>query len=113
MNPKIPIIGPVVYYVQRTHGIKIGHAVDLRRRMRDLRVRPDDVLAIEPGSRITELERHDQFAADRIDRQSETFRESPALLAHIDRLCAETPVPRDVLRPRPRRNHPVPEGASA
>ena len=102
MNPQIPRIGPVVYYIQRPQGIKIGHTVNLGRRMRELRVR--EVLAIEPGSRSTELERHAEFATDRIDRQSETFRPSPQLMAHIARLRDEMiPVPYDVLQPRPRR----------
>lgn len=48
---------------------------------------------------ITELERHEQFAADRVHWRAENFRESPALLAHIARLRAETPVPYDTLRP--------------
>jgi hypothetical protein len=116
VSAKIPVIGPVVYYVRRGRYIKIGHAVDLRRRMRDLYRRADDVLAIEHGSRITELERHEQFADDRVHWRAENFRESPALLAHIARLRDETPVPYDTLRPRPRRAErlaAIPEGASA
>lgn len=102
MNPRIPTIGPVVYYIRRPRGIKIGHTVDLRRRMRALGAR--EVLAIEPGSRITELERHAEFDADRVDLQSECFRPSSALMARIAQLCDQTPVPPGFLRPRPRRS---------
>lgn len=116
MSARIPTIGPVVYYVRRGQYIKIGHAVDLRRRMRDLYRSPDDVLAIEPGPRITETQRHEQFAADRVHWRAENFRASPALLAHIARLREQMPVPYDVLRPRPCRRGlalATPEGASA
>lgn len=108
MSAKIPVIGPVVYYIERASGIKIGHAVNLRRRMKDLYARPIHVLAIEPGPRALETERHAQFAADRIHWRAETFRESPELLAWIEHLRDQTPVPYDVLQPRKRRNHLAP-----
>lgn len=102
MNLRAPVIGPVVYYVRRRDHVKIGHTVDLRRRIREMKAW-GSVLAIEPGSRITELERHAEFAADRVDRQPEQFRASPRLMAHIAQLNEVMPVPHDALRPRPRR----------
>lgn len=101
MNPKHPVIGPVVYYVRTRGRIKIGHTVNLRQRLNQYR--PEALLAVEPGSRTTETERHEQFAASRIDRRSKWFRPGPALDAHIVQLAAASPPPVDVLVPRHRR----------
>lgn len=73
----------VVYYVALTGGrIKIGTTTQVSRRMRELRVRDEDVLAIEQGGRLVEIERHHQFAHLRIGR-SEEFHRAPDLEQHI------------------------------
>ena len=75
----------VVYYVAlRGDRIKIGTTTKLVRRLSEMRVRDEDVLAIEPGGRVLELERHHQFAHLRIGR-SEEFRRAPDLEDHIAR----------------------------
>ena len=73
----------VVYYVALTGGrIKIGTTMNLAQRMKAFRVRDEDVLAIEQGGRLVELERHRQFAHLRIGR-TEEFRRAPDLEDHI------------------------------
>lgn len=73
----------VVYYVAlRGDRIKIGTTTKLVRRLSEMRVRDEDVLALEQGGRLLELERHHQFAHLRIGR-SEEFRRAPDLEDHI------------------------------
>ena len=75
----------VVYYCALMGGrVKIGTTTHLARRMRELRVRDEDVLALEQGGRLVELERHHQFAHLRIGK-TEEFRRSDDLLEHIAR----------------------------
>lgn len=86
---RIEQANPVVYYVELTGGrIKIGWTTDLARRLVELRLRPDDVLATEPGGRSHEALRHRQFALERIGR-SEEFRQSDALRRHIASLTRQ------------------------
>lgn len=73
--------GSVVYYIRRGNIIKIGTTVNLRRRM--LTLMPDEILAVEPGDATLEQQRHRQFEAQRVDRQSEYFFPSPDLREHI------------------------------
>jgi hypothetical protein len=49
-----------VYYVRCGHLVKIGTTTDLATRF--TAIRPNEVLALEPGSLILENERHQQFA---------------------------------------------------
>lgn len=73
-----------VYYVELgPNRIKIGFTSDLRQRLRDLRTHPTNLLAIEPGGRELEGQRHRLFAADRIASQREEFVHSTALARHI------------------------------
>ena len=79
----------VVYYIRLTGDrIKIGWTTDLNKRLVTFRARAADVLAIEPGGRSLEAQRHRQFGHCRIGR-SEDFNEDPALLAHIESLRVE------------------------
>lgn len=73
---------PAVYYIQMNENIKIGTTIDLSRRLADFSARSKDLLAVEPGGKPRERERHLQFGNDRVDR-GELFVPSPALLAHI------------------------------
>ena len=75
----------VVYYVALLGDrIKIGTTRHLARRMKAMRIRDEDVLAIECGGRLVEMERHRQFAHLRIGN-GEEFRRAPDLEEHIAR----------------------------
>jgi len=73
---------PVVYYIQMNEYIKIGTTTRLRQRLATFSARPKDLLAIEPGGKERERERHLQFRASRVDR-GELFAPTPKLLTHI------------------------------
>lgn len=76
----------VVYYLAvGPNTVKIGTTTDLAARMRSLRTDMQYVLAVEPGGRDVERERHEQFAASRIGRR-EDFRVTDALQQHINQL---------------------------
>lgn len=79
--------GPVVYYVRRSHLIKIGTTTNLHDRMHVLM--PDEILAVEPGGRELEKERHQQFADLRIGKLSEHFYPGRELKEHIAKVRAE------------------------
>ena len=90
--------GSVVYYAQIGDYVKIGFSARLRTRLNALRV--DQLLAVEPGGAELERERHQQFAADRIDLRRENFRPSDALLGHIEALRTEHGLPQWASLPR-------------
>lgn len=73
----------VVYYVRINDHVKVGYTVNLRERVNSLRVDRSALLAVEPGWRETEHDRHEQFAAERQGRR-EDFNPSRRLLGHID-----------------------------
>lgn len=75
----------VVYYLRFGDRIKIGTSANPRQRFAG--IRHDEVLAFEPGNRLTERRRHLQFAAYRLGT-SEWFAPHPEILAHIDVLRA-------------------------
>lgn len=73
----------VVYYLRLDDGlVKIGYTQHLAQRIRQLYRRPQDLLAIEPGTLSTEARRHREFQHLRIDT-AERFRADPDLLHHI------------------------------
>ena len=82
-----------VYYLWRDERIKIGTTRHLAKRMAALR--PESILAIEPGDRVTESARHRKFRRERILGESETewFRPSARLHRHINRIASKYPVP--------------------
>lgn len=88
-----PKLRSVVYYLRKGDRIKIGYTDDLRTRMMVLR--PDELLAVEPGSFQLETQRHHQFKSDNIVEKGhrEWFRPSPDLTAHIASVAAEHGVP--------------------
>jgi hypothetical protein len=76
-----------VYFVQANEGgpIKIGVAIDVRRRLSGLQNGSPmrlHVLGVVPGDRRLEVELHGRFAADRL--HGEWFRETEALFAYIN-----------------------------
>jgi len=74
----------VVYYLRFDDRVKIGTTANPRQRF--AAIRHDELLALEPGDRLIERRRHEQFAADRLAR--EWFALSPALAEHIRVLSA-------------------------
>jgi hypothetical protein len=73
----------VVYYVRERDGaIKIGFTANLHKRLSDLRLPPEAVLATEPGDRGLERLRHQQFAHLRLGRL-ERFTPADDLDSHI------------------------------
>lgn len=87
-----------VYYLRRDGLIKIGWTGDLKTRMRALR--PDELLAVEPGCIHIETGRHHQFAAIRVREVEgvEWFAPEPELLGHIAQMASLYPTP-DLLDP--------------
>lgn len=76
-----------VYYIRIGERIKVGYSVDVRRRMRAYP--PESaLLAIEPGDRDLETERHRQFSASRTHGR-EWYTLTPDLQEHIDSVIAE------------------------
>lgn len=73
----------VVYYVRTGEHVKIGYTIHLGARISSLRLDKDALLAVEPGWREQEAERHALFADERQGRR-ENFNPSRRLLAHID-----------------------------
>jgi hypothetical protein len=87
-----------VYYVDLYgSAIKIGYSRNVLRRLTELRRLPEHLLAVEPGGRRLEAERHAQFAIER-HGGLEDFDRSPELLAHIEAIRATAGDPIDCLR---------------
>lgn len=85
-----------VYYV-RIPGddlVKIGYAASLKERLTGLRVPREALLAVEPGARDVERERHQQFRAFRVNPKREDFWLSPELERWIQSLREQHPLPR-------------------
>ncbi|MGW4810540.1 GIY-YIG nuclease family protein [Kitasatospora cineracea] len=76
--------GSVVYYIRRGNLIKIGTTINLAHRMNALM--PDEILAIEPGGKTEEAERHQEFASLRTAPRSEYFFPGVALQRHVSQL---------------------------
>lgn len=72
----------IVYYIRRGGFIKIGTTVDPRSRFTELR--PDEILAYEPGSYAEEAARHKRFM--HLRHSGEYFRDDPELRDHIEHL---------------------------
>ncbi|WP_060888669.1 hypothetical protein [Streptomyces scabiei] len=75
----------VVYYMRFGNLIKIGTTGQLYTRVR--RLKPDKLLAAEPGSYDLEAKRHREFA--RFRAEGEHFYPAPPLLQHIRRVQAQ------------------------
>lgn len=73
----------VVYYVRINDYVKIGYTAYLRDRVGSLRVAFNSLLAVEPGARHVESQRHEQFASERQGRR-ENFNPSRRLLTHVE-----------------------------
>lgn len=89
----------VVYYIRRGRLIKIGTTRSFSARMSSLK--PDEILAVEPGSYSLENQRHQQFELHRYGRdergtRGEYFNLSDELKAHILALRKEHGIPPQV-----------------
>lgn len=79
-----------VYYVRLTGGrVKIGWTTNLAARIATYRARPEDLLAVEAGTRELEAARHRQFARERINKRLEDFNLSERLAQHIATLAGQ------------------------
>lgn len=87
--------GSLVYYVRIQDFIKIGRSTNVAKRIRDFRLPPTALLAVEPGGPDIENERHQQFA--HLNDGSNGFREhftlKKDLVDHVNALRAEYGVP--------------------
>jgi hypothetical protein len=80
---------PLVYYVTRTDRpgqVKSGTTLNLDRRMSQLRTEGGEgaqvtLLAVEPGGRMMELNRHTRFAPMRLD--GEWFTHGAPIIHHV------------------------------
>jgi hypothetical protein len=71
-----------IYYVRQGELIKIGYTSNLAKRLKSYA--PTGVLlAVHPGTRATEKEMHQKFAAS-LDQGREWFRPRPELMRHIE-----------------------------
>lgn len=68
-----------VYYVRCGHLVKIGYTANLGQRFTT--IRPNEVLALEPGGQEIETQRHRQFA--KLRASGEYFHPGPTLQSHI------------------------------
>lgn len=75
-----------VYYLHVGDRIKVGYSVDVKRRMRAYPP-GSQLLAVEPGDRDLERQRHHQFAGSRTDGR-EWFRPTPDLLELVAEIVA-------------------------
>lgn len=72
----------VIYYARFGAFIKVGFTTNLAQRMKDLR--PDELLATEPGTMRDEAALHHRFGQLWVER--EMFVPGPELMAHINGL---------------------------
>lgn len=90
-----PTAEGVVYYMRINGRIKIGYTSDLTKRSRAYP--PDtELLAVEPGGRDLEHQRHVQFARY-LDRGREWFTEGPLLVEHIRSVADSYSVPSELM----------------
>jgi hypothetical protein len=81
----------IVYYIRRGDFVKIGTTTKYRSRMQALR--PDEVLAVEPGSYTLEHQRHKEFGSNRFAPGSEYFLIDDRLKEHVVALRGKHGVP--------------------
>jgi len=80
-------LGDTVYFVWHNGLVKIGHSVNLRRRLPTLAARPTDLLLVLPGGQEVEQDMHDRFAHLRATGEGlgvEHFHPGEDLLAFVN-----------------------------
>jgi hypothetical protein len=90
-----PDVEGIVYYIRINGQVKIGYTKNLRSRSRAYPP-GSELLAVEPGTRETERERHSLFSRD-LAQGREWFHESDALTEHIAALVAEFGRPTELM----------------
>lgn len=86
-----------VYYIRFASHIKIGTTASVTKRMKAMHVHPSALLAVEPGDRTTERQRHAMFTDERYER-TELFEPSARLLDHIHHVRSLFGEPASTLR---------------
>jgi hypothetical protein len=94
-----------VYYLRVGERLKIGYSVDVKRRMRAYPP-GSDLLAVEPGDRALETQRHRQFAGSRTDGR-EWFRPTPDILDLVGEIVGTYGEPRRFAHHYRRNQQPV------
>ncbi|MFJ5217190.1 GIY-YIG nuclease family protein [Streptomyces sp. NPDC088354] len=89
-EPVTPDFPSIVYYVLRGPLVKIGTTINPASRFASLM--PDDILAVEPGDRLDERQRHLQFRHLRVGT-SEYFQQADDLTAHVRSIRCEYGAP--------------------
>jgi Meiotically Up-regulated Gene 113 (MUG113) protein len=74
----------LVYYARLGNRVKIGYSTNMANRLAD--IRPEELLATEPGGPLLEKRRHGQFADLRV--VGEWFKFEGALVDHVRALAA-------------------------
>lgn len=94
-----------VYYLRVGERIKVGYSVDVKRRMRAY---PPgcELLAVEPGDRDLETQRHQQFAGSLTDGR-EWFRPTPDLLELVTEIVKTYGEPKQFAHHYRRKQEPV------
>lgn len=95
MKRKDPDSTGIVYYMRINGQIKIGYTTNLPQRSRNYPP-GTELLAVEPGTSYTERDRHQQFHRDRV-RGREWFNPSESVMAHINELASQYPVPHHLM----------------
>jgi hypothetical protein len=78
---------PLVYFIRNGNRMKIGTTTDLKRRIRTLALRPENVALLVDGDQRREREYHKQFADLRVGN-TEWFAYEGALAAYVDNQTA-------------------------
>jgi hypothetical protein len=94
-----------VYFLRIGERIKIGYSVDVKRRMRSYPP-GSELLAVEPGDRDLETQRHRQFAGSLLDGR-EWFRPTPDVLELVDEIVKTYGEPRQFAHHYRRNTQPV------
>src|SRR5690606_22269051 len=84
-----------VYYMRINGRIKIGYTANLRQRSRNYPP-GTELLAVEPGTRELERQRHARFSRS-LAQGREWFAESDELMEHIRVLADAHGIPADVM----------------
>ncbi len=80
----------VVYYIRTAPDrVKIGYTGNLARRLREHRSDDTYLLALEPGDRALESQRHNELRKWRVTRNREDYAEGPEVTARIASVLAE------------------------
>lgn len=94
-----------VYYLQVGERLKIGYSVDVKRRMRAYPP-GSQLLAVEPGDRDLETQRHRQFAGSLLDGR-EWFRPTPDVLELVSEIIKTYGEPKQFAHHYRRKQEPV------